>query len=96
IVEQAEIFTLFDNPKHPYTKVLLDSRPSLDDIFEGIKMLKTIKGNVLSPYTTQSYCLFYDRCDMCTQNCKQKSFPLLKQIDKHHKVACHLVEEDKK
>lgn len=94
IVEEAEIFTLFDMPKHPYTKALLESRPSLKEVFEGIKMLKTIKGSILSPYNIQEYCSFYDRCEKSTQKCKQKSFPLLKQIGKNQKVACHMIGED--
>lgn len=91
IVEESEIFNLFDNPKHPYTKALLESRPSIDDEFTGIKELKTIKGSILSPYSRQEYCSFYDRCQICKQECKQKCFPLLKQISKYQKVACHLI-----
>ncbi|MGL5068978.1 MAG: ABC transporter ATP-binding protein [Sarcina sp.] len=90
VVEEADVFTIFDDAKHPYTKALLKSRPSVEFDFEGVKELESIRGNVLSPYEVLDYCAFYDRCDECIQECKQKSIPFLKQIDKQHKVACYI------
>jgi peptide/nickel transport system ATP-binding protein len=94
VVEEADVFTIFDGAKHPYTKALLDSRPSIELDFEGIKELKSIKGSIPSPYEIPSYCAFYDRCNKCIQECKQKSLPNLKQIGKQHKVACYMAREE--
>ncbi len=41
-VEQADVFELFDHPRHPYTHGLMSSIPRLED--EPKSLLKTIKG----------------------------------------------------
>ena len=43
-VEQADVFELFDHPRHPYTHGLMSSIPRLED--EPKSLLKTIKGQV--------------------------------------------------
>src|SRR5699024_3236329 len=46
IVEEADVYALFDHPKHPYTKGLMDSIPHID--FNPDERLNSIKGNVPS------------------------------------------------
>ncbi|MGL4741096.1 MAG: ABC transporter ATP-binding protein [Sarcina sp.] len=94
VVEEADVYTIFDNPKHPYTKGLLASRPSATLDFEGVKELETIKGNIPVLYEMPEYCYFYDRCLECLPICKQKYVPELLEIEDGHKVACHISEEN--
>ncbi|MDQ0256431.1 oligopeptide/dipeptide ABC transporter ATP-binding protein [Evansella vedderi] len=88
VVEQAEIFSIFDYPKHPYTKALLNSTPKLD--FSQTELL-SIEGTVPSPMEIPTGCRFYDRCDFSSEICKQS--PELKEITDGHQVRCWLVEE---
>lgn len=91
VVEEADIFELFDNPLHPYTKALMNSRPNIDLEFEGIKRLPIIKGQVPSKIDELKNCYFLDRCDQCEEECRKLSIPKLKDVNKSHKVSCHLI-----
>lgn len=91
IVEEAEVFELFDNPKHPYTKALMNSRPNIDLDFEGIRRLPIIKGQVPSKIDELKNCYFLDRCNQCEESCRNLGVPKLKGINNNHKVSCHLV-----
>ena len=86
VIESGEVFEIFDNARHPYTKALLKSRPSLEVDFEGIKELDTIKGNVISLADKPKHCYFYERCEECIEKCKTEKVKLIK-LDKH-KVRC--------
>ncbi|WP_121743111.1 ABC transporter ATP-binding protein [Natronorubrum halophilum] len=72
IVEQAPTDELFDHPKHPYTKALLDSIPSL----EGGETLDPLAGQVPDPTDKPSGCPFAPRCPSVTACCDTE-FPLL-------------------
>jgi peptide/nickel transport system ATP-binding protein len=58
IVEQASVDDLFKNPRHPYTKSLLDSIP----ILETRKPFKPLLGDVPSPLNPPTGCHFHPRC----------------------------------
>ena len=83
IVEVADIYELFKNPLHPYTKALLESIPRAG------KEFKSIPGTVPNLVNPPSGCRFHPRCkyamDICT-----KEKPMLKEIKPGHYVACHL------
>ncbi len=84
IVEEAHTKTLFENPKHPYTKALIDALP-----YNKEKRLKNIKG-APSPITEKiTGCEFHLRCDFMEDICKYKAFKLCQQGD-NSKVACRL------
>ena len=89
VVEEADVFSLFANPKHPYTKGLLNSTPHLDDEKDE---LDPIKGNVPSPANRPSGCYFHPRCPHATAICRIES-PELKTLDDSIKVRCWLYEE---
>ena len=65
VVEQAKVLDLFTDPKHPYTRGLLDSIPKLD---EDRKRLYMITGIVPDPTHLPKGCAFADRCDHCMEN----------------------------
>lgn len=88
IVEQGSRDQIMDNPKHPYTKLLLSSNFSIyeDEIYdfeEFDEMDIEIENNVKG-------CKFYNRCPLRLEMCKDNN-PTLSEIDDKHFAACHLV-----
>lgn len=90
IVEEADVETLFANPKHPYTIGLMRSIPRLN---EEKERLESIPGMVPPAYDFPKGCRFAPRCKFARDECKQEQD--LRQIGEGHKVRCILVcEED--
>jgi peptide/nickel transport system ATP-binding protein len=58
-VEEGSVIDIFENPKHPYTRLLLASIP---EIGEKKSQLATIKGMVPSPFNLPPGCVFHPRC----------------------------------
>ena len=86
IVEHAPTRELFSNPKHPYTKALLSSIPSIDP--EKKNKAIELKGEIPSSMNPPSGCVFHTRCNYANENCK-KEIPLLNtEIKKDHLVSC--------
>lgn len=83
VVELAEVFELFKEPLHPYTRGLLESIPRAD------KPLKSIPGTVPGLINPPSGCRFHDRCSYAIEVC-QKIKPIFIEVKKDHYVACHL------
>jgi peptide/nickel transport system ATP-binding protein len=92
IVEQAPVDDLFKNPRHPYTKSLLDSVPTL----ENRKPFKPLVGDVPSPLNPPMGCHFHPRCPIYLN--EEKGSALSKKCtgqypektgDSHSIVACH-------
>ena len=69
IVEEAPKVPLFDAQKHPYTLGLLRSIPRLED--ESSEKLFMIPGVVPNPLDMPPGCPFSDRCERCTQRCRE-------------------------
>ena len=89
VVESAPVVELFDNPKHPYTKGLMASMPSLN---AGSKRLETIEGTVPSPMELPEGCYFADRCKYKMDKC-MKGQPSTVKVGSRHRVSCFLYEE---
>lgn len=90
IVEEASIEQLYTNPRHPYTKALLDSIPNID---EKKEILPYIKGTVPSPRQMPKGCRFADRCPLAFGQCLE-SEPRLMPINDQVKVRCWLYKEN--
>ena len=84
IVEHADVFELYDNPLHPYTKGLLESILSIDEFKEK---LVSIEGTVPSLIDPPSGCRFAPRCLSAMRICAEKEPPLM-QASGAHEVAC--------
>ena len=69
IIEQADVFELFKNPLHPYTRALLASAPGIDDADN--RTLVAIKGIVPENYTDLTGCRFMDRCPYAEEACRR-------------------------
>ena len=86
LVEVAEGKTLFESPRHPYTKMLLDAVPDLD--MTGRKR-KPVEGEIPNPIDPPSGCAFHPRCGSARDICLKDSPELLS--DKGGDVACFAV-----
>jgi len=86
VVESADLSTIFRDPKHPYTKALLESIPSINIQKER---LHVIPGDVPGLIKPPLGCRFHPRCEYVMEECK-KNDPLLVEVDKGHEVACLL------
>ncbi len=85
LCEVAGVRQIFENPKHPYTKALLDSVPKA----QQTGVLKSIPGNVPDLVNPPSGCRFHPRCASAMERCKQ-TFPGISAVDTDHFVACYL------
>jgi peptide/nickel transport system ATP-binding protein len=89
VCELSDTATLFENPKHPYTKALLSAVPKLTDDVPGHIRLK---GEIPTPINLPKGCPFESRCGVANDRCRiEKPRPMLQPDGSH--VACHGVEE---
>lgn len=86
VAEQAGIFELFDNPKHPYTQGLMSSMPSLS--LQPKTELETIQGTVPSLNQMPSGCRFSTRCKYKQDRCNT-DVPMMNDVGLLHRVSCH-------
>ena len=84
IVEEADVFRLFEAPAHPYTHALMRSipRPDLEQ-----ERLLTIEGTVASPLSRPSGCSFRDRCARAQPTCAD-AVPTLDRLESGHLARC--------
>ena len=94
VVEQAEVTELFEKPLHPYTLGLLASIPRIED--DDNERLTTIRGTVPNPLHLPTGCPFSDRCNRCTERCRQE-MPQLKPVPGTDRMCrCFVVEDEVK
>jgi len=85
LVEISKTKELFQNPAHPYSKILIESIPSIKEK----KPLKLVEGITHDPRKPPPGCIFQLRCPMVESKCKEVQ-PELKQNNNDSHVACHL------
>jgi oligopeptide/dipeptide ABC transporter ATP-binding protein len=83
IVEQADVMSLFERPRHPYTAGLLRSRPRLDTPHGR---LVPIEGSVPDAQHQPPGCPFHPRCPHAEERCRREDPPLVGEGD--HRFAC--------
>jgi peptide/nickel transport system ATP-binding protein len=89
IAEKTDVDTLFHNPKHPYTKLLMGAIPKMDEDVEELSSIKGIVPSLKNMPTTG--CRFAERCPDAMPECRV-STPKLAENEKGHEVACFLYE----
>lgn len=91
VVETSDVKKLFARPLHPYTRGLIESRPSgcADTRADGETYLKTIPGTVPSLYDLPPGCRFSERCALVMDECRARE-PELMEIEEGHFVSCFI------
>jgi oligopeptide/dipeptide ABC transporter ATP-binding protein len=92
IVEHAPAADIFDHPRHPYTRALLETVPRIGAA-EG--RLPAIPGNVPDPLARPAGCAFSDRCPLADENCRNAAPPLAKVSDGHFSACFKSAELDR-
>ncbi|QTN28373.1 ATP-binding cassette domain-containing protein [Rhodoferax sp. AJA081-3] len=88
LVELADKHTLFDTPRHPYTRMLLDAIPKMHDTG---KARTAVAGEVPNPLNPPTGCAFHPRCPHANTRCSNEKPEMLAQAGV--RVACHAVQE---
>ncbi len=86
IVEKGSVQSVFRNPSHPYTKLLLDAIPTISRS-EG--KLKSIDGVVPSLVNAPKGCRFHTRCKLFVKGTCDAVFPQVTVLGEDHRVWCH-------
>ncbi len=86
-VEEADVFQIFDEPRHPYTLGLLNSLPS-NPKYKGAERLEAISGTVPELISLGESCPFANRCRYADSVCKRE-FPSETDLGNGHSVWCH-------
>lgn len=95
IVEVGDKKSIFENPKHPYTKALLSAIPVPDPEPEAKQERIILQGDVPSPIDPPTGCRFHTRCPFATEKCKKEEPKLRSEerMKEGHLGACHYMEE---
>ncbi len=88
LVELADKHSLFDTPRHPYTRMLLDAIPKMHDTGRA---RTPVSGEVPNPLNPPTGCAFHPRCPHANARCLAERPQL--QSFAGIRVACHAVEE---
>ena len=84
IVEYSDTRTVFKNPRHPYTRGLLNSIPQVGQK----RRLVPIEGTIPDPFEIPQGCAFAPRCPHAMDKCREE--PQLLEIESGHRVSCWL------
>jgi peptide/nickel transport system ATP-binding protein len=88
LVELADKRQLFGQPRHPYTRMLLDAIPKMHDTGRA---RTPVQGEVPNPLSPPAGCAFHPRCPHANARCKAER-PALLELG-GIRIACHAVEE---
>ncbi|MBV7328345.1 ABC transporter ATP-binding protein [Chloroflexi bacterium TSY] len=88
VVEKGPVDEIFHSPKHPYTKALLRSIPSIHSTPKV--PLPTISGTIPHPYNRPTGCQFHPRCPDFMQGVCDRHEPRLLAVGDEHQVSCFL------
>jgi peptide/nickel transport system ATP-binding protein len=86
VIEDTDVYKLFKEPLHPYTKGLLSCIPSGP---KDIRKITPIPGSIPDMRNPPPGCKFSSRCPYVMETCRTTKPPLI-QVSKNHKVACFL------
>ena len=92
IVERAAAATIYDLPRHPYTRSLLSAVPVPDPKAQQQRIV--LQGDVPSPTNPPPGCPFHPRCPHPKKNDRcSTEVPALREVTPRQLVACHFAEE---
>jgi peptide/nickel transport system ATP-binding protein len=87
IMELADRDTLYASPQHPYTQALLDAAPVPDPRIERARAPRMLSGELPSPLTPPTGCVFHTRCPRAVDDCR-RVVPDLREVAPGHLAAC--------
>ncbi|WP_252435438.1 ABC transporter ATP-binding protein [Pseudonocardia humida] len=87
ICELGETRALFDTPVHPYTRLLVSSIPTMQDVAD-LEQIDRGGGEMPSPMDPPSGCRFRTRCPLATERCADET-PLMREVLPGRFAACH-------
>src|SRR5262249_36051222 len=82
VVEQGPVETVFRDPKHPYTRALLHSRPNL--FAKPRTRLNTVRGAVPHPLNRPAGCPFHPRCPSALPGACDRELPVSRVLGAQH------------
>lgn len=91
IVEEATVDQIFYDPKHPYTKALLQSIPKIGK--ERGERLEIIEGMVPDPFSIPDGCPFHNRCPQFIPGICDRHIPHLVPVGEDHTASCLLYDQ---
>jgi len=87
IVELGDVITMYKTPLHPYTERLIGAFPSIKNPKKVLTEIPGFPPDLLNP---PPGCRFHPRCPYAMDICRKEE-PELVEVEKGHKVACHLI-----
>lgn len=90
VMEEGPAAALYANPRHPYTRALLDAAPVPDPTLRSDRI--TLKGDLPSPLSPPSGCVFRTRCPYAVAACAQ-TVPSLRDMGQGQRAACIRADE---
>ena len=90
MVELGSSEEVFNNPMHPYTKVLISAIPIANPELGHQSSRIPIEGELPSPLSAPKGCRFCTRCPRATDHCREER-PAFREISPEHWGACHLL-----
>jgi len=89
ILESAPSAEIYSNAKHPYTKVLLESAPSISKGVRNESFKLNLKvGDAPDPASPPPGCVFHTRCVYADERCMTE-VPVKQEVSPGHYVCCH-------
>jgi oligopeptide/dipeptide ABC transporter ATP-binding protein len=92
VMEQGPVDAIFHAPRHPYTRALLRSIPSMGSAPRT--SLPTISGSIPHPFHKPKGCPFHPRCEKRMSGKCDARIPLLKPLEETHSVSCFLYNDE--
>ncbi|WP_423747350.1 ABC transporter ATP-binding protein (plasmid) [Haladaptatus sp. SPP-AMP-3] len=83
--EVGDTAEMVRNPRHPYTRALLNATPNLD---APLSEMRPIAGSAPDPVAVPAGCPYHERCPMATEECTDVK-PPMEAVSATHEVACH-------
>ena len=87
VMEVADRDSIYLQPRHPYTRALIESVPIPDPVQERARVRRSLEGDIPSPLAPPSGCVFRTRCPYAVPDCAER-VPEAEILDSGNQVAC--------